>query len=98
MAHAEKEACVGIHKTSDRTIFDLNVEIGNIKGRHNTTMTVVKQNTHALEQAVEKCQDEKNVCIGTSARHAELLATCAERKADLEAQVRLERVAHLEIK
>ena len=98
MAHAEKEACVGMHKTSDRTIFDLNVEISNIKGRHNTTMTVVKQNTHALEQAVEKCQDEKNVCIGTSARHAELLATCAERKADLEAQVGLERVAHLEIK
>ena len=93
----ETEEILGEHKVCARTIFDLKIEIGNIKGRHRTTMSVVKTNTHHLEVAVNKCQEEKNHYIGTNQKHFDLLEACAERKDDLEVQVVLERNAHAEI-
>jgi chromosome segregation ATPase len=94
----ETEEILGEHKVCARTIFDLKIEIGNIKGRHSTTMSVVKTNTHHLEDAVNKCQEEKNHYIGTNQKHFDLLEACAERKDDLEVQVVLERNAHAEIR
>ena len=89
--------CVGDYKTTDKKLNDAAIEIGNLKGRHRTTMAAITKNTHAMEAAIDTCQQEHQQCVGKNKQHAELLESCAERKNDLESQIVLERNAHAKI-
>ena len=47
-----------------------------------------------MEEAITKCQAEKNECVGEFKEHAALLGDCKERKNGLETQLAQERGAH----
>ena len=88
------ETCVGEKQASDKVIQDKKYEIGTLKGRLQVTMEDVKKNTAAMEEAITKCQAEKNECVGEFKEHAALLGDCKERKNGLETQLAQERGAH----